>query len=229
MPENPSDSTTSGASPRAAVGSVGQPAATPPPPADSATPLPVDAPRPQPVDLPPPIRQTNPAGDPAFPRGGGQFPSFGRRATDRVSRDGHNRPTDRMLNLLLMAAERDVRVGITVTVEGVVVSGTLIGTLAYCRALADEFISSSGGTDMDELFAESFEDMVDNAVGIASGDRRNPPDAASYEQAIRFIHLADARFAVPSGMLPLGRHGVLWRCPVSDVSGWSLGDLAAGT
>lgn len=176
----------------------------------------------------PPVRQTNPDGDPAFPRGGGAFPSFGRRATDRVARAGYTRPMDRMLNLLLMAAERDVRVGITVTVEGVVVSGTLIGTLAYCRALADEFTSSSGGTNMDELFAESFDDMVDNAAGIAAGDRRNPPDAASYEQAVRFLHLADARFAVPSGMLPLGRRGVLWRCPVSDVTGWSLGDLATG-
>lgn len=132
-----------------------------------------------------------------------------------------------MLNLLLLAAERDVRVGLTVTVDGVVVTGTLIGTLAYCRALADEFVSTTGSTDMDELFAESFHEMVDNAAGLAAGDRRNPPDAESYERSIRFLHLSDARFAVGGGMLPLGRHGVLWRCPVSDVSGWSLGDLTA--
>ncbi|MHB1225227.1 MAG: hypothetical protein ACYC2G_14465 [Gemmatimonadaceae bacterium] len=159
------------------------------------------------------------------PRGGGQFPSHGRRATDGVVREARGRPTDRMLNLLLLAAERDVRVGLTVTAGGVVVSGVLIGTLAYCRALADQFASTAGGTDMDDLFADSFRDLVDDAAGVARGDRRHPPDDASYEQAMSFLHLAEARYVGASGLLPLGRNGILWRCPVSDISGWSLGDL----
>jgi hypothetical protein len=131
-----------------------------------------------------------------------------------------------MLNLLLLAAERDVRIGLTVSVGGVVVSGTLIGTLAYCRALADQFASAAGGTDMDESLADSFRDLVDDAAGVAGGDRRQPPDAAAYEQSVAFLHLADARYVGATGLLPIGRHGVLWRCPVADVTGWSLGDLA---
>lgn len=174
-----------------------------------------------------PLSGKEPSSGFSTPRGGGQFPSHGRRATDGVVREGRARPTDRMLNLLLLAAERDVRVGLTVTAGGVVVSGILIGTLAYCRALADQFASTAGGTEMDDLFADSFRDLVDDAAGVARGDRRNPPDDASYEQAMTFLHLADARYVGAAGLLPLGRHGTLWRCPVSDVSGWSLGDLTS--
>ena len=104
-------------------------------------------------------------------------------------------------------------------------TGTLVGTLAYCRALADQFVSRLGGTVMDEEFAEGFRDLVDEAAGIAAGDRRHPPDPAAYEQSVAFLHLADARYVSPAGLLPQGRHGVLWRCPVADVCSWSIGDL----
>lgn len=170
----------------------------------------------------------SPGGDFSTTRGSGRFPSHGRRATDAViSEGGRARPNDRMLNLLLLAAEREVRLGVTVTVEGVVVTGTLIGTLAYCRALADQFASSTGGTEMDDIFADSFRDLVDDAAGVARGDRRDPPDAASYARSVTFLHLSDARYVSPSGLLPHGRNGILWRCPVSDISSWSIGDLTS--
>ncbi|HEX3157649.1 MAG TPA: hypothetical protein VHQ45_03985 [Gemmatimonadaceae bacterium] len=131
-----------------------------------------------------------------------------------------------MLDLLLLAAERDdVHVGLTVMVDGVVVSGTLIGTLAYCQALADHFASAAGGTRMDTAFAEGFRELVDDAAGVAWGDRRHPPDPAAYEQSVAFLHLADARYVSAAGLLPQGRHGVLWRCAVADVRSWSLGEL----
>ncbi len=148
-----------------------------------------------------------------------------RRATDAADRAGRPRPTDRLLNLLLLEAERNGRTGLTVCVGPIIVSGTLIGTLAYCGALADRFASSTGGTDMHEAFADSFRGLVDDAHGIARGDRRAPADPAAYEQAAEFLHLADARYVTPSGFLPPGRSGILWRCRVADVTGWSLGDL----
>jgi hypothetical protein len=137
------------------------------------------------------------------------------------------RSADRALGLLLLAAEReDLHVGLTVNVGGVVVSGTLIGTISYYRALADHFASVAGGTEMDERLADGFRDLVDDAADVAWGDRRHPPDTSAYERSIEFLHLADARYISASGLLPLGRHGLLWRCPVADVGGWSLGELA---
>lgn len=132
---------------------------------------------------------------------------------------------DRALNLLLLAAERDNRVGLSVTVDGVVITGTLIGSLAYYRALADRFVSAQGGTMMDEQLATSFSDLMDEAARIARGDRRQPPDPVAYEHAVAFLHLEDARYLSPAGVLPSGRTGLLWRCPVSEVSAWSMGDL----
>lgn len=156
---------------------------------------------------------------------GAGSPAFGHRSSDGMENRRRRRAPDRMLALLLLAAERDIRIGLTVDVGGGVVTGTLIGTLAYCRALADQFVSTTGNTEMDEGFAESFRDLVDDAAGIARGDRRHPPDAAAYEQSVGFLHLEDARYVTPAGLLPQGRHGVLWRCPVSAVSSWSVGDL----
>lgn len=154
--------------------------------------------------------------------------SAGRRAADGAGRGGRSRPVDRVLQILLLAAERDVRVGMTVTAGGMMVTGSLIGTVAYCQALADQFTTGAGGTGMDETFAEAFRGLVDEAYGIAQGDRRQPADAAAYEQAVCFLHLADARYVTPSGMLPVGRRGVLWCCRVEDVTSWSLSDLAHG-
>ncbi|HEX5581173.1 MAG TPA: hypothetical protein VFX39_06305, partial [Gemmatimonadaceae bacterium] len=109
------------------------------------------------------------------------------------------RRSDRALNLLLLAAERGARVGMTVSVGGVVVSGTLVGALAYCRALADQFASVTGGTEMDEALADSFRDLVDDVAKVSAGDRRDPPDPVAYEHSMSFLHLENARYVSGSG------------------------------
>lgn len=139
---------------------------------------------------------------------------------------GRTRGVDRTLQLLLLAAERGTQLPITLSLEGgTMVTGTLVGTVAYCRELADHFSGMSGGTVMDEELAEAFRSLVDDAHGIAQGDRRHPADPASFERSVRFLHLHDARVVTPSGVLPVGRHGVLWRCRVGEVKGWALGAL----
>jgi hypothetical protein len=157
-------------------------------------------------------------------RGTGSAPA--RRASDPSARGSAGRPADRTLALLLHAAERGTHVGLTVTThDGVVVTGTLVGTVDYCRALADQFAAIEGGTVMDDAFAEAFRTLVDDAYGIAQGDRRSKPDATAFEQAVTFLHLVEARYVSAATFLPHGRHGVLWRCRVADVTSWSLGDL----
>ena len=148
-----------------------------------------------------------------------------RRAGDRA--DQRSQVPDRALTLLLLAAERDVRVGLTVNVGGVVVSGTLIGSLAYFRAFADRFASATGGTEMHESFADAFRGLFDDTADQTRGDRRQPPDPQAYEQSAAFLHLEDARYVTAAGLLPQGRFGVLWRCAVSEVTGWSVGELIA--
>ncbi|HEY0780618.1 MAG TPA: hypothetical protein VGD56_21860 [Gemmatirosa sp.] len=133
-----------------------------------------------------------------------------------------------MLQLLLLAAERDVRVGLTVSVGGVLVTGSLIGTVSYCRAVADQFATAAGGTGMDETFAEAFRGYVDDAYGIAHRDLVDPADGVTTEQCVDFVHLEDARYMTGTGLLPITRRGVLWCCRAEDVTAWSLGDLTHG-
>ena len=167
-----------------------------------------------------------PAADRAPAPAGASTSVPGRRAADVPGgRATSVRATDRTLNILLHAAEREVRIGLTVAIDGLVVSGTLVGTVAYCRALADQFIADAGGTGMDEEFAESFHALVDDAYGAAHGDRRHPSDPDAYDQAVQFIHLVDARYVNGAEILPHGRRGVLWRGRAADVTGWSLGEL----
>ena len=127
----------------------------------------------------------------------------------------------------MLAAEREARLGVTVCSGGVVVSGRLVSTKSYARALADHFASATGATAMDPVFAEAFGELVDDATDVAQGDRRATPDAAAYELAVGFIHLMEARIVSGAGVLPHGRHGVLWRCRVEDVDGWAVGEAAA--
>ncbi len=184
-------------------------------------------------DLPPDVPR--PASGPAHHagdngHGGGQGGDYAaaspaRRASDPGARAASARPADRTLALLLHAAERGARVGLTVTIDGAVVTGTLVGTVDYCRALADQFVAAEGGTVMDEAFAEAFRTLMDDAYGVAQGDRRATPDAMAFEQAVTFLHLAEARYVSGPTFLPHGRHGVLWRCRVGEVTSWSLGDL----
>ncbi len=167
-----------------------------------------------------------PAADRAPAANGAAASVPGRRAADSPGgRSVSTKATDRTLNILLHAAERDVRIGLTVIVDGLVVSGTLVGSVAYCRALADQFVADAGGTGMDEEFAESFHELVDDAYAAAHGDRRHPSDPDAYDQAVQFIHLVDARYVNGSEILPHGRRGVLWRGRACDVTGWSLGEL----
>lgn len=153
-----------------------------------------------------------------------------RRAHERGAPPPTTRPPrpDRALHLLLLAAEREARVGVTVSAGGVTVSGRLVSTRAFGRALADQFTTLGGVTDLDPAIADALRALVDDAVDVAQGDRRAAPDAEAYEHATAFVHLAEARVVSGAGLLPAGRHGVLWRCRACDVHGWALGELVAG-
>lgn len=191
----------------------------------SRTPLPAvsDLTTPFPLDAAPARRAADRATDRATDRAAD-------RASDRPAGPGDGRVPrpDRALHLLLLAAERESRVGVTICAAGVTVSGRLVSTRAFGRALADQFTTVGGMTEMDPTFAESLRDLVDDAIDVAQGDRRASPDAAAYEHATAFVNVADARVVTGAGLLPAGRSGVLWRCRVADVQGWALGELTGG-
>ena len=159
---------------------------------------------------------------------GAAIPTRAPLAADaRVERRRAQPAVDRALELLLVDAERGTHVPLTVTTTGSVVTGTLIGSDEYFHALVNRFTTADGTTGMDEHLADSMRGVMDDAQRRTHLALDEHPTASADERAIEFLHLADARYVSGLGFLPHGRAGVLWRCRVADVSGWSLGDLMA--
>lgn len=124
---------------------------------------------------------------------------------------------DIYLELLAGMAERSARrddvekqfsLGITLTVRGILVSGTMVGRTRWFR-------------ELDETYGETL-------VGLTSSLREtnetlSERDADEIEE--HRIHLINARH-YPGGS-PVPASGTFWRGQISSIDGWSLGTLAA--
>jgi hypothetical protein len=121
-------------------------------------------------------------------------------------------------HLVKLANDTGLEFGITLSVGGSVVSGTLISGRKYFDKFASEFSASWPGQDKEEIKSSiskigAIYDKPDNEE-----DRLvNPPP--------QFIHLANARIFHGREMLP-SSVGVLWRGKLNAVSGFSLGSLS---
>jgi hypothetical protein len=109
--------------------------------------------------------------------------------------------------------------GITLLVDGFLVSGTLVSGKKYFSGFTKDFAQglSDGGGDgkqAKELFA-GFSKIYDTKV--AAGDPNNPGPS--------YLHLADAHFYETSDRPVPANRGVWWRGRLSCVSGFTLGTL----
>ena len=108
--------------------------------------------------------------------------------------------------------------GVTLYVNGSVVSGRLIGGKKYFEEFAKEFTGAyPGSSESKESIRAAFAsngDIYDREEG--DGEDLPPP---------QFIHLADAR-CFSGGGSAIPNRGVLWRGKINSVSGFSLGQLS---
>lgn len=110
----------------------------------------------------------------------------------------------------------DLEFGITLTVGGSIVSGTLVGGTKYFETFAKDF-SGAWPKEAQEVIREALASHT--AIYKAGNDDQEPTPP-------QFLHLINARSFQPTGQLPNNR-GVLWRGKINSVSGFSLGSLAA--
>jgi len=114
-----------------------------------------------------------------------------------------------------MANKNDFELGITLTSHGFLVSGILIGGQKYFDGIAEEFASAFNDA---EGLKETFSDMGKKVYDKPKNDEpANPPT---------FIHLKDAKFFHPNGQPIPANRGVWWRGRLSEISGFSLGNLS---
>lgn len=114
-----------------------------------------------------------------------------------------------------------VEIGVTLTVGGAVVSGTLISGKTYFKELGEVLAGASQQEgDMQSVLGSSWSkySAIYEKPEDAPEDWRAPPAG--------FIHLRDARYYAPGqGPLP-SNQGVLWRGKLSAVDAFSVGSLS---
>ena len=137
----------------------------------------------------------------------------------RIAIDG--RSTDWFLQKLVsLANTMGLSFGVTLFVEGAMISGMLVSGKRYFEDFADAFSSNYPGDDeTKEDVRAGFASHTAIYAGDDSGDEPPPP---------QYIHLVDARCFAPGGQpIPTDR-GVLWRGKINAVSGFNLGTLVTG-
>lgn len=113
----------------------------------------------------------------------------------------------------------NVEFGLTLHVEGVIVSGLLVSGKKYFETFAQEFAGAFPGGDVTK---ENLRQAIASNASIydesEAGSELPPP---------QFIHLLNARSFAPGGEQLPSNCGVLWRGKINAVSGFSLGSLSA--
>lgn len=121
--------------------------------------------------------------------------------------------------LVAIVNNTNVEFGLTLHVEGAIISGQLVSGKRYFETFAQEFAGAYPG---DEEGKENIRKALASHASIY-----DEPEAGTEVPPPQFIHLLDARSFAPGGhQLPSNR-GVLWRGKINSVSGFSLGLLSA--
>lgn len=112
-------------------------------------------------------------------------------------------------------AEIQLRASITLTVGGLLVSGTLIGLSEYVERLGEQVLSSAA-PDTHEGWRQLFDSWSETARE-ASEDTGTDPS---------FVHLADVQHFSPGQRpIPSGAPFPVWRGRLTEIDGWSMGAL----
>ncbi|KGK58581.1 hypothetical protein FHR53_000663 [Xanthomonas arboricola] len=122
--------------------------------------------------------------------------------------------------LVGIANSSDAQFGITLFVDGIIVSGQLVSGKQYFEAFAQEFSAAYPGD------AEEREE-IRRAFASHASIYDSEDDAQQSSAPPQFIHLIDARCFSPAGQPLPSNRGVLWRGKVNAVSGFTLGSLSA--
>ena len=124
---------------------------------------------------------------------------------------------DWFLQLLVNLANKDkFELDITLTVGGMLISGTLAGVRQYFNDLGAYFASPFESAMNIEEFKTTFKEIGDQCACVTPSEQTDTPS---------YIHLKNARFFDASGSLIAGKSGVWWRGRLSEVQGFSPGRL----
>ncbi|GAB6899468.1 gas vesicle accessory protein GvpU [Kineosporia succinea] len=131
-------------------------------------------------------------------------------------------PGDPILRLFASIAEQAAfELGITVAVDGALVSGVLVGQDEWLRLLGQTL---DGGESIAQSLRRYLNKNLHEAVTEVIEPLNDDPEPEEYE----YLHLKGARYVSGESFVPTPPSGpVLWRGRIEHISGWSWGTLSA--
>ncbi|GAB3244101.1 gas vesicle accessory protein GvpU [Kineosporia babensis] len=128
---------------------------------------------------------------------------------------------DPILRLFASIAEQaSFELGITVAVDGALVSGALVGQDEWLRLLGQ---TMNGGESIATSLRRYLNKGLHEAVTEVIEPMRNDPRPEEYE----YLHLKNARYVMGETFVPTPPGDpVLWRGRIEHISGWSWGTLS---
>ncbi|GLY27389.1 gas vesicle accessory protein GvpU [Kineosporia sp. NBRC 101731] len=129
---------------------------------------------------------------------------------------------DPILRLFASIAEHaSFEVGITVAVDGALVSGVLVGQDEWLRLLGQ---TMDGGDSIAQSLRRYLNKGLHEAVTAVIEPLTDDPQPEEYE----YLHLKNARYVMGEAFVPTpAADPVLWRGRIVHISGWSWGALTA--
>lgn len=120
--------------------------------------------------------------------------------------------------LVNLANKNQFELDITLTVGGLLISGTLAGVRQYFDDLGAYFASPFDGKQSSQMVSATFQKIGEQCACVSPSEQTETPS---------YIHLKNARFFNAEGK-PFGpQEGTWWRGRLSEVQGFSPGKLHA--
>lgn len=128
---------------------------------------------------------------------------------------------DPILRLFAKIAEHaSFEVGITVAVDGALVTGVLVGQDEWLRLLG---LTLDGGESIAMSLRRYLNKGLHEAVTEVIEPLNDDPRPEEYE----YLHLKNARYVMGDAFVPTpSTDPVLWRARIEQISGWSWGALS---
>ncbi len=130
---------------------------------------------------------------------------------------------DLFLQWLIRLTDGGLEMGVTLSVGGLLVTGTLIHRQTYFREFGELL-----GSTLEGVFSPSLANDIKQSIQSFGEDADGTPGEAESTapwQPAHYVHLENARMITP-GQPGIPTHeGVLWRGKVSAIDGFMLGTI----
>lgn len=125
-----------------------------------------------------------------------------------------------ILMFLSLVDKEGVEVEVTLNMNGVVVSGTLIGAQAYYEGITEASKELQDQT-LSKIIAKKFTNLKDAYIK----QKQEQEEKEDNENTATFIHLKNARYLGADDQPITSKNGTWWRGRISSIDGFSFNSL----